>query len=185
MFALNRTSFSTRDSWIKAATGIVRPRRVEYFRPTVLIRFGNSPDEAKRGCWWIDERQYEAVRQWAVVNRLALPHAIRVLCAVAHEWPKGKSAMLFMAKVRTRVPLLAWDGSTRDQPNPRGDDKVEEMLMPSSLEIWRTFQQIYIPGLDDPKLNADALQLLEMQHFPPGASHIFGVPGVPPGTIRH
>lgn len=164
-------------SRVEASKGILTPRRRELRTATILYRFGNSSGSATYGCWWLEERQFDLVARWAAVNGLTLAHAVRVLGAVAHSY----GDMRVLVRARVKAPLLAHEGRSRNQTVRHGG-AIAEQLSPEQLRSGPRIDQLFIPGLRDPGINAVSLSRISTRTFGAGASHIGGVPGFPKGA---
>jgi hypothetical protein len=160
----------------KAGEGIVAPTRREIGEGVVLYRFGKTEDLALLGPWWFEESQFKLMRQWAAEQSLAMPLAVRALCAVAHAY----SEMRVLISARTKAPLLAWEGRSKSQ---RVGGKESELLDPGSSHTAPPITQLFIPGLWKEPVNTASLKRLSTEHFSEGASHIGGFARFPPGAI--
>ncbi len=160
-------------SRIKAQAGILSPVRKELSSPRILYRFSEREEEALRGHWWLEEGEFAKIRFWAAEHRLAVPHAARVLTAVAHQW----SGMRVLVRALVRSPLLAYQGLGADQ---RVSNK--ELLAPSGSRTAPRIAQLYIPGLSDPEINRASLLRISTQYFREGDSHIGNTPLFPNGA---
>ena len=170
---------------IDAKMGILSPQPTVIDIGQIIYRFGSDVLNAKSRSWWLDANQYSSVRTWAALSGLTIPHAARVLCAVAHEWGKGAPShanMLVLASATVRKPLRAYQGLTAPQLVLAGGKTAEFFDMPLMSPLARILQ-LYIPGLHDSAVASASLVFGSVQHFKEGDSHIGGVPGFPKGAI--
>lgn len=164
-------------SYREALKGIIAPQRRELTRSAILYRFANSDGLALKGSWWLEESQFLRVKHWAAVHSLTVPHAVRVLCAIAHDY----GAMRVLVRARVDVPLEAYEGSGRTQRVNKGG-RVGELLSPAELQSARNIRQLFIPGLRSPS-GERPMTRLSTRYFNEGASHIGGVPGFPQSAV--
>lgn len=173
----------------KAKEGIISPIRRE-IDAGIIFRFGADETKALTGPWWFDQAAWNLIAEFAALNLLPVAHAGRILAAVAHRY----SSMVVLRRAQVIQPLLAWEGVSKPQtvdlerppirPMANAPLLPNEHLAPPTQVNGKPFLQLFIPGIWDPAVNKAALLpggLID--YFPEGASHIFGVPGVPAGTI--
>lgn len=171
---------------VKASTGIVDPQPTVVERG-LIFRYGASVENARTGGWWLDANQHQRVEAWAAAHSLSVPLAARVLSGVLHEWGKHsimKSNMRILVRAEVRQPLRAYAGIAKVQTHVDENGRVEGIDPVSALTGF-AIVQLYIPGLDQPGLPAGVLEYGVPLIYDVGASHIFGVPGVPAGTVMH
>ena len=169
-----------------AAKGIVSPQKLEIQPRTLIYRYGNDMKNAVNGPWWLDLGQRIRVEEWAVLNRISLPHAIRIMCAVMHEWekqnpsaPPSFSTMEYLASAITTKPLLAYVGESRPQSRRQANSTgIAEQVGPATLNPPMT--QLYIPGLDDRSPCGDLLDFFPLIRVDVSASELLSGVTVPP-----
>jgi hypothetical protein len=178
MLCANETYAANKAALEGASAGIVSPEKIVLERGTLLFRYGNDWTNVTCGPWWLDLAQQVRVREWAVLGGLALPHAIRVACAIMHEWhnddPAAKvarSTMEYCVRATTTRPLWAFRGATLPQQR-RVDGKIVASIKAPPLDPPIT--QLFIPGLWDAALCRDVLNYDSVVHVGAGASALFG-----------
>ncbi len=180
----NETFFNDPSAMGRALVGITSPQRRVIDPGTLLFRYGNDPDNARRGSWWLNLEQRTRLVNWAILHEIAVPHAVRIMFAIMHEWepakpgdPPVRSTMNYAVRAATEKPLLAYEGESRPQVKRAGKD-VEAMIGPGTLTPPMT--QLFIPGLHDNLVCREALSYESIVSVEPGASAIFGMDQVVP-----
>lgn len=175
-------------SLARARKGIIDPAPVPLPSGTMLVRFGSDAHNAAFGCWWLTEAEYRRVADWAAMHSLSVPLAARALCAVAHNWGRGSAAganMLAQVRATVRQPLIAHHGITRPQRIRDAQGRLIEGFDNPVTIAGGPIRQLFVPGLDKADISRRYLTIEPGTFHAIGDSHIFGVPGVPAGTMRH
>jgi hypothetical protein len=140
----------------------------------MLFRYGNDPDGATRGYWWIDLQQRTRLINWATLHQIPVPSAVRIMSAVMHVWSgpgNYKSTMEYAARAVTKRPLISYEGESKPQINESGS-RVAGYIAPAPLDP--PFTQLCIPGLNEDLVCRDALSFESIIAVEPGASALFG-----------
>lgn len=169
----------------QASKGIVNPQDRPLEPGTILYRFGSSLQNAQAGGWWLDANQYSRVENWAALHSLSVPHAARVLCAVAHAWGAGSPAranMLVLVRAVVLQRLIGHEGPSRDQVETDANGLVREIFSPQQAAPESRIVQLYIPGIEQVNQTGSVLSFGAPVIYSVGESHIGGVPGIPAGA---
>jgi len=128
--------------------GMLSPARHELRAGAKIFRFGGAgrpPQVVAAGGWWIEQREFEKLLNFAQAHDLAVGMAMRCLCLVPPEW--SDASLLIRARVVR--DLLAWRGLGNTVVTPaKGGGMVH---LPHQNDIAaRRLNQLFIPGLNAP-----------------------------------
>jgi hypothetical protein len=130
--------------------GILGPSRYELSPGTKIYRFGGggaSPEIVGRGGWWIEQREFEKLFNFAQAHDLSIGMAVRCLCLVPPEW----SDVCILVRARVVRGLLAWRGLANSVVTPAARAGGSVQLLHQNDIASRRLNQLFIPGLNQPQ----------------------------------
>ncbi|MEY4750550.1 MAG: hypothetical protein RIQ60_2764 [Pseudomonadota bacterium] len=150
--------------------GMIDPARYVVAAGTRLYRFGGdrSPRDIAQGGWWVEQREFDRLVNFAISNSIYLGLAMRLLCLVPPEW----SDATVLVRARVTSALLAWRGLGNSVVTPMKG--VQGMVrMPHSNEISaRRLHQLYIPGLARPQGVEHPVSIEDVRRLDPRESNL-------------
>jgi hypothetical protein len=129
--------------------GLITLARWELKPRETLFRFGDSsrsPKQIVGGSWWLHKREFERLANFAILQRVSIGMALRVLCLVPPEW--SDAGVLIRARVNHH--LLAWRGLANSVVTPMKDSKDMVRMAHHNDVSERRLHQLFIPGIDRP-----------------------------------
>jgi len=125
--------------------GMISPTRHSINRGITLYRFasGNtSLERAATGGWWVAQKEFEKMSNFAQQHDVHVAMAARMLCCVPPEW----SDMGLLVRARVNSPILAFRGLGNDVSVKHKDGGKVNMKAHNSTAA-RRLHQLFIPGL--------------------------------------
>ena len=122
--------------------GMLDPERHVVKAGSTIYRFGGSrsPKDVAKGGWWMGQREFQLLGNFAISNDIYLGLAMRVLCLVPPEW----SDATVLIRGRVEQDLLAWRGLANSVVTPMRGGKGQ-VRMPHHNEISaRRVHQLFI-----------------------------------------
>ena len=148
--------------------GMLDPERYGLKAGTTVYRFGasRSPRDIAKGSWWIEQREFQLLVNFAISHDIYVGLAMRVLCLVPPEW----SAATVLIRGRVVQGLLAWRGLANSVVTPTKGGKGIVSLPHQNEISARRLHQLYIPGLAHPDRLEPAISIEDVRHLNPSES---------------
>jgi len=142
---LDRTGVpKLRDNEREAEHGLLMKTRITLTPGLPLYRFASSdnPNAWFISPWWVGYSPFEALKEYARVEKIPLGLAARECLAILQEWSRCDR----LVRASVKQPLEAWVGTPKTQ---RVKDK-DTQRYGARWEPDRRITQLYTPGLSQP-----------------------------------
>jgi hypothetical protein len=150
--------------------GMLDPERHVVRSGSILYRFGGSrsPKDVAKGGWWLGQREFQLLLNFAISHDIYVGLAMRLLCLVPPEWSDATT----LVRGRADQDLLAWRGLANSVVTPmRG--VPGQVRMPHQNDISaRRVHQLFIPGLADLRGVEPAIAIEDARHLDPRESNL-------------
>jgi hypothetical protein len=125
--------------------GMIDPVPYKVRTGATIYRFGGAraPRDVAKGGWWIEQREFDRLVNFAISNDIYLGLAMRVLCLVPPEWSEAS----LLVRARVVHDLLAWRGLGNSVVTPMQGIKGVVRLPHQNEISARRLHQLFIPGL--------------------------------------
>lgn len=150
--------------------GMLDPERYVLKAGTTVYRFGasRSPRDIAKGSWWIEQREFQLLVNFAISHDIYVGLAMRVLCLVPPEW----SDATVLVRGRVVQGLLAWRGLANSVVTPMKGGKGVVRLPHQNEISARRLHQLYIPGLADVDGHEPAISIEDVRHLDASESKV-------------
>lgn len=128
--------------------GMIDPQREEIRVGAVLYRFASGSaklTDAATGGWWVHQKEFDQIFNYAQQKNIAVPMAARMLCCVPPEW----SDMGTLIRAIVREPLLAYKGLGNHVVQSVNDGFGAVKMNAQNHIAALRLHQLFIPGLGD------------------------------------
>ena len=144
------------------------PARYVLKKGATVYRFGGArpPRDVAKGGWWIEQREFQLLVNFAISNDIYLGLAMRVLCLVPPEW----SDATVLLRGRVALDVLAWRGLGNSVVTPMKGGKGLVRLPHQNEISARRLHQLFIPGLADLKDIQAPISIEDVRHLDPRES---------------
>lgn len=148
--------------------GMLDPARYVLKKGSTVYRFGGArpPRDVAKGGWWIEQREFQLLVNFAISNDIYLGLAMRVLCLVPPEW----SDATVLLRGRVVLDVMAWRGLGNSVVTPMKGGKGLVRLPHQNEISARRLHQLFIPGLADLKDIQAPISIEDVRHLDPRES---------------